>query len=215
MLRVLVLILCLLPPPGWAGAWLRDKGQGFSAATLNVNRTDAGLSHYAGTYVEYGLTTRITLGVDAGRGVSGDSKTIAFLRRPLRAPKGNHRFAVELGLGEIAGQPVLRPGLSYGLGFDGRFGSGWLSVDTVAEWHARSGRVDVKADLTLGLSPTPKLKAMMQLQTGKSMTEPAFLRLVPSVAYRLGERWHLEAGLSHTVIGDRETGMKFGLWCDF
>ncbi len=213
MVRVLALIFSLLPAVAQAGAWLREPGHGFFSATTYLLEPGSGGQHYAGVYLEYGLNKRLTFGLDLGRGVSGNTKSIAFLRWPL-AGTGRHRVALDLGIGEIAGNPTLRPGLSYGTGFDGPLGSGWLSLETAAERNLRAGCTDYKADLTLGLN-RPRHKILLQLQSGKAAGDPAFLRIAPSVTRDIGKGWQVELGLTREVIGGHAGGLKLGLWREF
>ncbi|MBR9650624.1 hypothetical protein [Thalassovita aquimarina] len=211
MHRILAFILCLLPVPALAGAWLRDEGRGFYSSSAYLLETGSGGQNYAGIYLEYGMTPRLTAGLDLGRGVSGDTKSIAFLRWPLGAATGAHRFAIEAGLGEIAGNPTFRPGLSYGYGF----GGGWVSLETAAELNLRTNLTDYKADLTFGLNRGRRDKLLMQVQSGKAAGDPAFLRLVPSITRDIGRGWQIEFGFAQEVTSSKDRGLKLGLWKEF
>lgn len=215
MHRILALVFCILPVCAPAGAWLRDEGRGFVSASTYLIEAKSGGRHYAGIYLEYGLRPRLTVGLDLGRGVSGETKTIAFLRLPLGSGTGTHRFALDLGAGEIAGAPTVRPGLSYGRGFSGRFGTGWISLETAAEMDLRAGRSDYKADLTLGLNRDARHSWILQLQAGRAAGDPAFLRLVPSITRRIGNGWRIEIGATQDLIGGKARGLKLGLWKEF
>ena len=215
MRRVLILVALLLPPAVvQAGAWLRAPGEGLAVASIYAGapRTQP----YAGLYTEFGLTPALTGGVDAGRAVSGSTKAVAFLRRALPVPGDTGaRAAAELGLGRVAGQPVLRPGLSLGYGLDGRLGRGWMAVDAVAEIGLQRRTVDIKTDVTVGLRLGEGRKAMVQLQTGQSAGDPRFARLVPSLVTELRPGLHLELGLTHALRGPSRTGAKVALWRAF
>ena len=232
MARMLVLICCLLAGQAHAGAWPRASGTGF--ASLSIWQGVDGTDSYTALFAEYGLMPRITLGLDAGRSVSGQTKTVAFLRAPFGQSFG-WLVAAEIGLGEIAGQPVLRPGLSFGRSIATRQGKGWIAVDTLLEVDMATQEIDLKTDITLGFTagqadaPPSDWTVMLQLQTGLVdlqdsvllhrtegvLPEPAFLRIAPSVTYRLNDRMHLEIGLFHALQGSDERGVKIGLWSSF
>ena len=97
MLRLAIMLWLALSPPLLAGAWPRGKGNVFAVGYSYVLPSGA----YSGIYGEWGMTDRLTLGVDVGRGVSGQDKSVAFVRAPLWSPGRGHRFAVELGAGRI------------------------------------------------------------------------------------------------------------------
>ncbi len=221
MLRWLFLLVCLLPACAQAGAWPRGKGNIFVTSSTYLTYTGGPVPiGFGAIYVEWGATDKLTIGLDMGRGVSGKSKIVAFARYPVGKLDGKHRFALELGAGQLASGNVLRPGFSYGMGFKNKLGSGWISVDTVAEIGLNSGFTDLKTDITIGLQPRPRLKTMVQFQAGLRENDPAFLRIVPSVVWELRERKkkqkrNVELGLTHGLIGPSETGLKFSLWQEF
>lgn len=201
-----------------SGAWPREKGAGFIASAVNISASSINGPYalYSTTYVELGLGHDLTLGADIGHGVSGKSKAIAFLRRPLGELAPGHLFAAEIGLGEIAGEFVLRPGLSYGHGLSRRNGTtGWLSVEAFSEHRLTTSRVDFKADFTFGLNHSDRLKTILQLQTGKSHGDPFFARLAPSVVMRVSPAMHVELGVTAGLTGDDSYGVRLGFWRDF
>jgi hypothetical protein len=218
---VTVMLAALWPAvssPARAGAWPREKGTGFFTGSSRIAGPSLGgpIAVYSASYLEYGLGRDLTLGLDLGHGVSGRSKAIMFLRYPIRMPGNGHHVAIELGVGTIAGEPALRPGLSYGRGFSTRRGgSGWMAADGFAEYTPRSGRVDLKADLTLGFNHGTRFKSIFQVQTGLSRGDPSFVRLAPSMVMRMGRNTHIELGVTAGLVGDRELGFKLGFWRDF
>lgn len=211
MLRVLIMLCVLAAPPLNAGAWPRGKGDVFASA---LSYTAAGQT-YSGIYLEYGLTDRLTLGLDLGRGVSGRNKAVAFLRLPLMKPRKGHNLAWELGVGQIANHPVLRPGLSWGKGVSVAGKNGWLSADILSELSLDTGQADHKIDLTFGLNVTDRHKAMVQLQAGAQWGDAPFLRVVPSVVFDIGQTTKFEFGVTQSLRGDYETGVKLALWMTF
>lgn len=89
MLRLAMIIWLLLSCPALAGAWPRGKGNVFVASSTYVLPSGA----YTGLYAEWGVTERLTLGLDLGRGVSGQDKAVAFVQAPLIRPVAGHHFA--------------------------------------------------------------------------------------------------------------------------
>lgn len=216
MLR-LVVLFALLAEPLFAGAWPRGKGNSFASFSFQLTDRDffAPFNTYTALYLEHGITEKITLGLDTGRGVSGKNKTILFISHPLLRTDSGHNFGVDLGLGYLAGEPAIRPGLSYGRGFSTDKGSGWFAVDTVMEYTLSTGRIDLKSDITYGLSYHPTMKTILQLQTGISAFDPPFARLAPSLVFKTGEKTHIEVGLAIGLVGDSNYGFKLGMWRDF
>ena len=205
-----------------AGAWPRDKGSFFIAADLRLGwpqelstlQSAEPTGKYYTFYLEYGLTDRLTLGLDLGRSVSGEGKTVVFLRHPVTRPEARLKIALELGLGNIDGQTVLRPGISLGHSFELREMPGWIALDSVAEL-SESGGTDLKVDLTLGLSTAQDTKYMLQLQAGAPAERAPFLRLAPSVVIPAGRDRHVELGGTYGITGDASFGIKLGLWQKF
>lgn len=236
VLRYSFLLICLCATPVWAGAWPREQGTGF--ASLSHWAAQDQSESYTALFAEWGLTEHLTLGVDAGRAVSGKAKAVMFLRAPLLG-FGGAAVAAEIGLGQIAGQPVLRPGLSFGHAMSGRSGKGWLAVDTLLELDLENRDMDLKADITLGFAPAARngsqdgqsgrWSMMLQVQTGLvnvedglfllqsqgTVPDPSFLRVVPSVTYRLRDNIDLELGFYRSLNGSDEQGLKIGLWSRF
>lgn len=217
MLRLVVLI-CWLSGAAHAGAWPREQGTGFASAAarfvwprdLSVTRPE---STYLTLYLEYGLTERLTLGLDLGHSVSGDGKAVGFVRLPL-ARRGDWVMAAEIGAGVIAGQKVLRPGLSVGRGLQGKHGGGWLSADALVEID-QIGGLDAKMDVTWGMALPRDRTLILQVQTGIPGDRDPFLRLAPSLVTPLPGGLKAEIGATLGLSGDNGVGLMFGLWREF
>lgn len=205
--------------PVQAGAWPREKGTGFATiathlswpqdlTTLDDPAPDA---QYRMLYFEYGLTERLTLGLDLGRSVSGDGKAVGFVQLPLRRADGGMQATAQIGLGQISGAPVVRPGLSLGWGME----RGWVSMDSVAEIQIESGQTDIKLDVTWGRTLPRDRKLMVQLQTGAPARDPSFGRIAPSVVLPLRKTFQAELGATYGLWGDDSMGVRLGLWTDF
>lgn len=195
--------------PAAAGPWPRDEGRGFAALTLRGAVTAQG---YGSLYLDYGLGPRLTLGLDAGRASGGGGKAILFVQRAGTA--GRLRHSWQLGLGVRNGATILRPALSLGRGFDGARHGGWVTAYAFA-LIAPDGAMDLKLDLTGGLSHPGGRKTMLQLQSGRMGDDPPFAKLEASVALPLGARTSVTLGAFHGLGANDERGVAIGLWQRF
>ena len=216
-----VLILsALLASKADAGAWPRAEGTGFASVShrlaYSADNVAAGpQSQYTALYLEYGLTPRLTLGLDAGRSVSGDGKIVLFAGWPVKSTDTGHMLSIQLGLGQIDGAGVVRPGLAYGYGFDRGQASGWFAADAMAEIAVSSGKADLKLDLTLGLAWPSGRKVYGQIQAGRPDAAPTFARIAGAVVWPGRQGYATEVGVEYGVIGDTSVQLKVGLWRDF
>ncbi len=202
-----------------AGAWPREKGTGFTATSVRLSwPKDVLLTHkklepiqYNTFYFEYGLNHRLTVGLDLGRSVSGKDKTILFFKLPVRNAEDGPKISAHLGFGQVAGDTVIRPGLSLGWGLK----NGWISIDAFSEFGVTHGKSDSKVDITWGRKYPNDHKLILQLQTGDPATDPPFARLAPSYVFPLSDRLKLETGASWGLFGDDSLGLKVGVWASF
>lgn len=225
MTRMLLLLLsfclsALTAQAVCAGAWPREKGSGFVSSDVRLSWPMELLSleptgKYYTLYAEYGLTDRLTLGMDLGRSVSGDGKSVVFLRLPLRRDAAKFKIALELGLGQIDGQTVVRPGLALGRSWSLWSLSGWLALDSLAEVQTETGKTDLKIDLTMGLNTDNGRKYIVQFQAGAPALFDPFLRVAPSVVMPFGKNRHIEIGGTYGLTGDASFGVKLGVWQTF
>jgi hypothetical protein len=212
-----------------AGAWPREPGAVFlsfsstlstGAETLLAPLTD--IRSASQVFAEYGLSETWTLGLDALR-ATGDDATLTAglvsLRRPVWRGDGGGIAAAELGLGFLddadGTQARVRPGLSWGRGFESLRGGGWLGVESSVELRLPSGDTAVKADFTAGLKPTDTWMLIAQVQTGLYPDADPIVRLAPSVVRRLGPKSHAQLGLLGSVAGDDAVGVKLAFWFSF
>lgn len=230
MPRLSILIACLLTvalvltaAPAHAGAWPREKGTFFVSGNatfswpkdIDTLVNNAPVSEYFGLFAEYGLTRRLTLGVDLGKSSFGSYKTLVFLRAPLRNRDSGAKIAVELALGQIASHPVVRPGLSVGYGFELGRTTGWLSAEGMAEHAWDVGSTDYKLDLTFGLTFPSGRKVVLQAQSGMPDSANPYVKFAPSVILPVGKTTHAEFGVILGIDGDGTFGLKAGFWQTF
>lgn len=220
---LLILLWSALASQASAGPWMRAKGVSFlSTSTETLMQSATTQQPYTAVYYEYGLTQRLTVGVDAGFRNKNDWSGALFVTTPLwQTPKGN-RVAVEFAVGYVVDaqgrSAVIRPALEWGYGFSTKWGTGWTS--TRASYAKRIGAgVDViKAEATVGLRPTTRMTLMIQasveaLTTGTSTGRTTY-KLGPSVAWQFKSGVHLTAALSHQ-LQSKNLAITFGVWQEF
>ncbi len=181
---------------------------------------------FTSLYFDYGLSDRLTFGIDAGReNVPDTFQWILFLALAVSPPEWRLKAAIELGAGQRqfpetddrndGRETVLRPGLSLGMGFESWLGPSWAALDLRLEHRTRHADTVRKADLTVGVAPTEKALVYLQAQYSEYPDVDAKLRLVPTYVRRLTENISVEAGLLYDVFGDDRIGFRTGLWLEF
>ncbi|MDJ0627452.1 MAG: hypothetical protein QNJ44_04250 [Rhodobacter sp.] len=221
-----IFVLCLVPALATAGAWPREQGKVFLSLSHTLKGDPATMltygiveESYTAVYLEYGLTAKTTVGLDAGYADGGDYTVLVFARRPVGPGTGRNIFALKAGAGTARmgnrAQSVLMAGAHWGRGLNTLFGDGWLSLETGLHYFTARGETAAKADLTLGVKPGGKNKVMLQVQAGQYPGSDAYLRLVPSVATQLRKGLHVEMGAEAGLVGDDRIGLKLGTWLEF
>lgn len=231
MIRVLVfLVLMVLPATAQAGAWLREKGTLFLSWSNSISTNPQSL-YATGTslYVEYGLTPRLTVGVDGYLGPKGSaSEAYLFMRFPLGSQDRPARMALTFGLGgksipnpwgTTTEQGMAKVGLSWGRGLK----KGWLAVDAFAVSVIKSSifvpnqaGTSYNIDFTYGQKPSDRLMLIWQLQTGKTTNGPTYVKFAPSLVWAFeGGKTSVEVGLIKGLTGDKTQSVKLGIWKSF
>lgn len=223
------LVLLAAAAQAEAGPWPREQGAIFlsisstlstGAQTLLAPMTD--IRTASQVFAEYGLSDDWTFGLDALHATGDDAPLAAglvSLRRPVWRGDGGGIAAAELGLGILEDadgtEARVRPGLSWGRGFESTRGGGWLGVESSLEFRLPSGDTAFKADFTAGLKPTDRWMLIGQVQTGLYPDADPIVRLAPSVVRRLGDSTHAQLGLLGGLAGDDAVGVKLALWFSF
>lgn len=221
--RALALVLAAWPGVASAGPWLREEGSTFLSFSFEAPQEGDG---WASLYAERGWGPWLTLGVDAGRSAGrGEGQALVFARTTLGRPDGTTRQAFELGFGarldeEGAVLPALRTGLSWGRGFETRYGPGWVAIDSSVTGYgslanAAEEGLALKLDTTLGVRPGPDSVVTLQIFWSQSGDEEAALRVVPSYARRLRGETFGQVGLVVGTGAAPEIGLKLGLVHEF
>ncbi|MFT4743079.1 MAG: hypothetical protein ACI91Z_001053 [Yoonia sp.] len=203
-----------------AGAWSREKGQLFIAAGGNFLLSDGAQLpvHYDPTvYAEFGLSERLTLGMDLHTADAGRIGSIFFFASvPIGDLQSHQKFAANLSLGARANalaqtEALIRGGLSWGMGLD----NGWLSIDASATYGTDDRTFRPKVDATFGYRWTDKWTTSLQVQTGQGFTNDYYAKIAPSVTYNLRDNIKLHLGAVHALTGDRGSALKFETWLTF
>ncbi|WP_439153881.1 hypothetical protein [Yoonia sp.] len=221
-MRLIAGFCCLiaLAGPVFGGAWTREKGQFFIANGSNLFLSDGSELpvHYDPTvYVEYGLTPRVTFGLDYHTADRGRIHTgLVFASIPLIDTKGRDRFAASLGFGARVDrhhpvETLVRGGLAWGRGLD----SGWLSVDASATYGTIDTAFRPKLDLSWGYHIADNWMASAQLQTGQGYSDDYYAKVATTVGYAVNDRYQINIGLIQAMTGDRGAALKLELWATF
>lgn len=221
------LILILLPLTAVAGPWPREAGQTFLSISAERDRQG---SRYTGLYGEYGLSARVTLGIELGRTDLGEASAVIWAQRALDDGTGPNRFSLSSGLGAIRrdGQmrPVAQGALAWGRGFDNPLGQGWMTgqvlirvtggMDAVQQAPAfRITDSTIKTDLTLGLRPTDRLMVINSLWLEAPREGQGTAKLASSVVVDPGGSVMIELGLVQPLHGPAERSVRLGGWLEF
>lgn len=206
-------ILCLMAEVALAGAWPRGQGNHFIASALRFSRSESGDTDTSLSYFhEYGLTDKLTVGLDLNGTPEGANKALAFATYPMPDRFGL-KTAVGLALGTLNSQPAVRQVLALGRGLADP--SGWLAVDGILDVYTQTGAYDWKAEATLGLNRSEGLKIYGQIETGKSYGQLPYARLGGSAAIRLTEGLDLDIGASTSLHNSDPVRLKLGVWRSF
>ncbi|TCO72131.1 hypothetical protein [Rhodovulum euryhalinum] len=217
-----------------AGAWLREDGAAMLAFSHEV--MEGGGGHYTAVYGEYGLSERLTIGIDAGIGAAPDDwKAVAFARMGREFDWLPGRVAAEIGLGAAGSSKasvaaIVQPGLSWGHSFETGAGWAWVNLDAKGVFHLTPSSEEApattaglpmaldegcKIDLTLGLNLSPRSQLSLEMRFEDPAEGARSLRLVPGIARRLGTRGWVTLGGIVDLRNDGALGLVLGSRIDF
>lgn len=237
-----LLLGCILPERAWSGAWLLPQGTGQVIVGAALSRTTRAFDargrlipvpYYKkfelGTYIEYGLTDRVTLvaapaydrvrapppaesynglGESEGAvrlGLYRDGPTVVSVQGGVRTPGPS--------VVDSAGPFNPRRGLAIEL--RGLIGRGvevatmpaFIDVQGGYRYYIRNQPGEWHLDLTFGLRPVPRLLWLVQsFSTFSNMRSGAFVpyswtKLASSIVLDLHPRWSLQCGGFLTLAG--------------
>ncbi len=201
-----------------AGAWPRGEGETFLSLSYQPDIAGTGDSNYVSAYYEYGATTKLTIGVDGGyQATNSDAGAVFFARYPIGATDGVNVFAVELGLGTAMSNgttvSLVRPGLSWGRGYNLGAVSGWMGVESSYAFKSDETLLG-KVDTTFGVSHPDGSLSIMQLQFSRPSDADSSFAIAPSYVAKLNDAVFLEMGASYEAFRGRQ-GLKIGVWFSY
>lgn len=205
--------------PAAAGAWLREKGHGFTSVSATLYRFQGIYDYKTAVYAEWGMDERLTVGLDINEQPGLTGHALIFARYPLWDKASKGRFSAELGLGAhhwLGDWAMMHKlTLSYGKGVHTSWGDGWLAIDTA--WEQRRGtRTDIyKLDLTVGLSTARRIDPMLQVETSYVLDHRLFWTVTPSLLIDGGKGKTWVLGLEHKSDLPGGLNIKFSLWREF
>ncbi|MEM6566299.1 MAG: hypothetical protein AAF665_17725 [Pseudomonadota bacterium] len=227
------ILVCLVSPQVHAGAWLREEGKGFAATTIQTTADNATSSTI---YIEYGITPRITAGIDAtydsdfinfyssdffaeDTETFPDGSGIFFLRFPIGSTDRTNKWAYHVGLGARYLDGVLyrafEVGLSWGRGIQIGTRYGWVNVDFSYNDAPSPAEERVKLDGTVGLGVGDRSKVMLQIfntfEGGDTLT-----KIAPSYLYTMKNGvTTFQIGSEIPTENNGDPTLKLGLWYEF
>lgn len=213
------LFVAALCDPVWAGAWLREIGSVFTAASVTgFKEADDVQKYKTSLYAEWGLLPKLTLGLDAEEHQDLYGHALIFGRFPIADLGKAGRFAGEIGAGahhrQLRAWAMYKATLSYGKNIQTGLGNGWLAVDTALEYRTHEALIR-KLDVTAGLSSGRRFDPLLQIETSYTPDQPFYWSVRPSVIYRP------KTGKSSWIFGVERnsirdgTGYKLALWLSY
>ena len=230
-LGFLALTLCvtLLPQSALSGAWKRPVGTGFAATSFALRNTDQGLKSEFGYYRDFGLNSRLDLGIDLNHTVSQSGHALLFARLPLQQRPDATRFATELALGgnhsQGIWQPMYRLTLSAGRSYPTRQGDIWGSFDLIYEKRGDAEKALWKLDGSFGMNTGRRLSPLLQIETAFGNGTDFSYAITPSLRIKLSglslpaqkvfETSELVIGVEYRQAETQSLGLKIALWQRF
>lgn len=219
----LLAVLCLAAfgsTSALAGAWPRDEDTIFVSLGGNVILFgDAARPvHYDPTlYLEYGLTPRITLGIDgytADKGTAGS--LLGFARLSFGSLDRPSRTAVSVAGGVTriptgADDPTIRLGFHWGRGAEW----GWMSADYTMTIGTTLERFQEKLSLTAGYNFDDRWTGILSADAGLGLELDFYAKISPSAVYHLTDRASLRATYTQALTGDLGGAAGVQLWITF
>lgn len=215
-----ILLILLQPAPLWAGAWAREKGALFIAAGGNFLLSDgAELPVYYDptVYAEYGLTDRVTLGLDLYMADKGRiASAFGFASVPVGDLTAKTHATVSAGYGyrlnaDTSTEALMRLGVSLGRGLD----TGWLALDASATFGTRDRTWRPKADFTWGHAFSDRWSGTLQLQTGQGFSNDYYAKISPTIIFAFREDFKINLGAVKALTGDGGGALKLETWLTF
>lgn len=206
--------------PALAGAWPREEGAFFVAAGGNVVLFgDAARPVYYDPtlYLEYGLTPRVTVGIDgytADKGTAGSllgfvSLSFGSLDRPARTAVSVAAGATRIPTGVT--EPTARLGLHWGRGLE----RGWMSADYTMTFGTVLDRFQEKLSLTRGHHFSDNWTGVLTAEAGLGLELDFYAKISPSLVYHFNDRFSLRGSYTQALTGDFGGAAGVQIWFRF
>lgn len=217
---LLSLVIVLTGAMARAGAWPREEGELFLSFGGNIALFGDAVRpvHYDPTiYLEYGLTERLTLGLDGYTADAGTAGSLfAWLRVPWRPDAAGDVWAVSAGLGTTllhdgAQEATSRLGLHWGRGLE----NGWLALDAQGQLGVTRLSHQAKIEASWGREFTPLWTGLMQGQIGYGLSGDTYAKIGASGILHATPGLDLRLGLTRALTGDRGGGLTLEAWWRF
>ncbi len=210
--------LLAAPQTATAAAWPRGEGNGFVSLSHQLQLNETEDQDYSSLFFEYGVSEALSLGLDAGYNpTSRDRSAIVFLSRSLVELQVPDAVAVELGFGavDIDGERygVLRPGASWGRGWQIGARSGWTGIEANYAFRGDGSRLG-KLDATFGVNHENGSLSILQIQTSKPSDDDWSATLAPAYVRALERDWFVEIGATFKLTNGANA-LKLGVWKAF
>lgn len=214
------LFLMLLSSQSHAGAWPREEGETFLSFGGNVALFGEAVRpvYYDPTiYLEYGLTPRLTIGIDgftADKGAAGS--LFVFARYPLSPADSPDKFAISIATGATLmpnGELEETPRL--GLHWGGGMATGWMAADTQISHGLTRGITQTKIDVTWGYRFDDAWTGILIGSAGIGLTGDVYAKVSPSILYEINDQYSVRTGLVQALTGDLGSGLSLELWAKF
>ncbi len=218
--RAAGLIALLWASQASAGAWPRDEGEVFLSFGGNVALFGEAVRpvHYDPTiYAEYGLSPRLTLGLDGHTADAGEALSgFVFLRMALPYADSSSALAFSTALGVTRvpdGEtlPTLRLGAHWGQGLP----RGWLAVDATALQTIEGTLPQTKIDMSFGHRFNDDWTGVLSGLVGTGLDGDFYAKVGPSVIYKVSESVSIRVGTIHALTGDEGSGLTVETWWTF
>ncbi|MEP5732181.1 MAG: hypothetical protein ABJL67_22730 [Sulfitobacter sp.] len=206
--------------PAQAGAWLREKGSGFTSLSFGLNRFEEGSQSL---YFEYGLSEKMTIGLDVTtstqRSDFRDGQGHIFLRRQLWANDGPHKLAYEIGIGgtirDDAVLPTFKSGLSWGRGVQLYDRNGWVNVNAAFIYEPSLGEHITKMDATFGLELGQRTSGLVELSLFHQHGD-TYQAVEPSLLIRPKDsRFNFKVGAKIPFDDQDKSSLRLAVWHSF
>ncbi len=203
-----------------AGAWLREKGTGFVSLSFGASMFSETTNSL---YLEYGLSEKITVGLDISAFTNAQDVRNGFgnlfMRRSLGPTDGRNKWAYEIGVGGLWGnemqRPTIKTGLSWGRGFQVNKHSGWINLDAAVIYEPTLNEHIVKFDGTVGLDFGNITTGIVEVALSQQENE-FFGAIEPSILIRPKQsRFQVKVGAQIPFDDQKKSAFKLGVWHTF